>query len=112
MNVLASVGDPPTAKWNRKRKQHEDNGILGIRGINKALNDPRSDALIVASRLYPPPSPLTACSLSIEMAHAAHCVMGKYNKYSRQLPQTEWIIGGGRHHSVALNGSCVITQLP
>ncbi|XP_048208824.1 tRNA pseudouridine synthase Pus10 isoform X3 [Perognathus longimembris pacificus] len=45
----------------------------------------------------PPDSPKTVCTvLEIECAHGAVFLAGRYNKYSRNLPQTPWIIGGER----------------
>uniref|UniRef100_A0A5F8GBQ6 tRNA pseudouridine(55) synthase n=1 Tax=Monodelphis domestica TaxID=13616 RepID=A0A5F8GBQ6_MONDO len=45
----------------------------------------------------PPNSPKTFCSaIEIECAHGAVFVAGRYNKYSRNLPQTPWIIDGER----------------
>ncbi|XP_036604633.1 tRNA pseudouridine synthase Pus10 isoform X1 [Trichosurus vulpecula] len=45
----------------------------------------------------PPNSPKAFCSaVEIECAHGAVFVAGRYNKYSRNLPQTPWIIDGER----------------
>ncbi|XP_061024745.1 tRNA pseudouridine synthase Pus10 isoform X1 [Eubalaena glacialis] len=45
----------------------------------------------------PPNSPKAVCSVvEIECAHGAVFVAGRYNKYSRNLPQTPWIIDGER----------------
>ncbi|XP_023602336.1 putative tRNA pseudouridine synthase Pus10 isoform X2 [Myotis lucifugus] len=45
----------------------------------------------------PPNSPKAVCSvLEMECAHGAVFVAGRYNKYSRNLPQTPWIIDGER----------------
>ncbi|XP_063085534.1 tRNA pseudouridine synthase Pus10 isoform X1 [Cavia porcellus] len=45
----------------------------------------------------PPNSPKAVCTvLEIECAHGAVFVAGRYNKFSRNLPQTPWIIDGER----------------
>uniref|UniRef100_A0A8C5ZRS7 tRNA pseudouridine(55) synthase n=1 Tax=Marmota marmota marmota TaxID=9994 RepID=A0A8C5ZRS7_MARMA len=45
----------------------------------------------------PPNSPKAVCTvLEIECAHGAVFVAGRYNKYSRNLSQTPWIIDGER----------------
>ncbi|XP_075391956.1 tRNA pseudouridine synthase Pus10 [Tenrec ecaudatus] len=45
----------------------------------------------------PPNPPKAVCSvLEMECAHGAVFVAGRYNKYSRNLPQTPWIIDGER----------------
>ncbi|XP_075452299.1 tRNA pseudouridine synthase Pus10 isoform X1 [Ascaphus truei] len=45
----------------------------------------------------PPSSPETSCQVvDIQCSHASVFVAGRYNKYSRMLPQTPWIIDGER----------------
>uniref|UniRef100_A0A8D0GJP7 tRNA pseudouridine synthase Pus10 n=1 Tax=Sphenodon punctatus TaxID=8508 RepID=A0A8D0GJP7_SPHPU len=45
----------------------------------------------------PPTSPKTPCAaLEIQCTNGAIFVAGRYNKYSRDLPQTPWIIDGER----------------
>uniref|UniRef100_K7EEN0 tRNA pseudouridine synthase Pus10 n=1 Tax=Ornithorhynchus anatinus TaxID=9258 RepID=K7EEN0_ORNAN len=45
----------------------------------------------------PPSLPKAVCTaLEIQCAHSAVFVAGRYNKYSRNLPQTPWIIDGER----------------
>uniref|UniRef100_A0ACB8G9P0 tRNA pseudouridine synthase Pus10 n=1 Tax=Sphaerodactylus townsendi TaxID=933632 RepID=A0ACB8G9P0_9SAUR len=45
----------------------------------------------------PPSSPKTPCSaVDIQCTNSAVFVAGRYNKYSRTLPQTPWIIDGER----------------
>ncbi|KAG8443868.1 hypothetical protein GDO86_009165, partial [Hymenochirus boettgeri] len=46
---------------------------------------------------WPPNSPKTVCNVvDIQCNHAPVFVAGRYNKYSRNLPQTPWIIDGER----------------
>ncbi|XP_063774292.1 tRNA pseudouridine synthase Pus10 isoform X2 [Pseudophryne corroboree] len=46
---------------------------------------------------WPPSSPKTTCEVvDIQCTHAPVFVAGRYNKYSRTLPQTPWIIDGER----------------
>lgn len=55
--------------------------------------------LILFCRQFPcpPNSPKAVCTvLEMECAHGAVFVAGRYNKYSRNLPQTPWIIDGER----------------
>ncbi|KAK3581423.1 hypothetical protein CHS0354_016285 [Potamilus streckersoni] len=44
----------------------------------------------------PPPVPAKLCSCNISICHDALYVAGRYNKYSRLLSQTPWVIDGGR----------------
>lgn len=46
---------------------------------------------------WPPSSPKTTCQVvDIQCNHASVFVAGRYNKYSRTLPQTPWVIDGER----------------
>ncbi|XP_075059962.1 tRNA pseudouridine synthase Pus10 [Mixophyes fleayi] len=46
---------------------------------------------------WPPYSPKTTCEVvDIQCNHASVFVAGRYNKYSRTLPQTPWVIDGER----------------
>ncbi|XP_072265625.1 tRNA pseudouridine synthase Pus10 [Pyxicephalus adspersus] len=46
---------------------------------------------------WPPSSPKTACEVvDMQCNHASVFVAGRYNKYSRNLPQTPWVIDGER----------------
>uniref|UniRef100_A0A8C5K6D1 tRNA pseudouridine synthase Pus10 n=1 Tax=Jaculus jaculus TaxID=51337 RepID=A0A8C5K6D1_JACJA len=64
--------------------------------VMKALNKIKEEDFL---KQFPclPNSPKTVCTvLEIECAHGAVFVAGRYNKYSRNLPQTPWIIDGER----------------
>ncbi|XP_053568618.1 LOW QUALITY PROTEIN: tRNA pseudouridine synthase Pus10 [Bombina bombina] len=46
---------------------------------------------------FPPSSPQTTCDVvELQCSHASVFVAGRYNKYSRNLSQTPWIIDGER----------------
>ncbi|KAM8946944.1 tRNA pseudouridine synthase Pus10 [Pelodytes ibericus] len=46
---------------------------------------------------YPPQFPVTVCQVvDIQCSHAPVYIAGRYNKYSRTLPQTPWVIDGER----------------
>uniref|UniRef100_A0A8C5MAB0 tRNA pseudouridine synthase Pus10 n=1 Tax=Leptobrachium leishanense TaxID=445787 RepID=A0A8C5MAB0_9ANUR len=50
-----------------------------------------------ASFSYPPQCPVTVCKVvDLQCSHASVFVAGRYNKYSRNLPQTPWVIDGER----------------
>ncbi|XP_021482269.1 tRNA pseudouridine synthase Pus10 isoform X2 [Meriones unguiculatus] len=64
--------------------------------VLKALNKIKEEDFL-AHFPCPPNSPKTVCSdPEIECSHGAVFVAGRYNKYSRNLPQTPWIIDGER----------------
>ncbi|KAL6089723.1 hypothetical protein STEG23_015603 [Scotinomys teguina] len=64
--------------------------------VLKALNKIKEDDFLEQFPC-PPNSPKTVCTvLGIECTHGAVFVAGRYNKYSRNLPQTPWIIDGER----------------
>ncbi|KAM4694683.1 tRNA pseudouridine synthase Pus10 [Discoglossus pictus] len=47
--------------------------------------------------LFPPSCPETTCEVvDIQCNHSSVFVAGRYNKYSRNLPQTPWVIDGER----------------
>ncbi|XP_076794129.1 tRNA pseudouridine synthase Pus10 isoform X2 [Arvicanthis niloticus] len=64
--------------------------------VLKALNKIKEDDFLTQFPC-PPNSPKTVCTvLEVECTHGAVFVAGRYNKYSRNLPQTPWIIDGER----------------
>uniref|UniRef100_A0A2R8ZVY3 tRNA pseudouridine synthase Pus10 n=1 Tax=Pan paniscus TaxID=9597 RepID=A0A2R8ZVY3_PANPA len=64
--------------------------------VMKALNKIKEEDFLKQFPC-PPNSPKAVCAvLEIECAHGAVFVAGRYNKYSRNLPQTPWIIDGER----------------
>ncbi|XP_077815642.1 tRNA pseudouridine synthase Pus10 isoform X2 [Macaca mulatta] len=64
--------------------------------VMKALNKIKEEDFLKQFPC-PPNSPKAVCTvLEIECAHGAVFVAGRYNKYSRNLPQTPWIIDGER----------------
>ncbi|XP_071996682.1 tRNA pseudouridine synthase Pus10 isoform X2 [Engystomops pustulosus] len=64
--------------------------------VVKAL-DKITDDDFVTHFPWPPSSPKTTCQvIDIQCNHASVFVAGRYNKYSRTLPQTPWVIDGER----------------
>ncbi|XP_068135707.1 tRNA pseudouridine synthase Pus10 isoform X1 [Hyperolius riggenbachi] len=64
--------------------------------VIKALDKIRDDDFRLQFP-WPPTSPKTLCDLvDIQCSHAPVFVAGRYNKYSRTLPQTPWVIEGER----------------
>ncbi|KAM3932158.1 tRNA pseudouridine synthase Pus10 [Leptodactylus fuscus] len=64
--------------------------------VVKAL-DKIKDNDFVTHFPWPPSSPKTTCQVvDIQCNHASVFVAGRYNKYSRTLPQTPWVIDGER----------------
>ncbi|CAH2253603.1 tRNA pseudouridine synthase Pus10 isoform X1 [Pelobates cultripes] len=64
--------------------------------VVKALDKIKEDDFH-ASFSYPPQCPGTVCEVvDIQCSHASLFVAGRYNKYSRNLPQTPWVIDGER----------------
>jgi len=89
---------PAESGYNkRKRNAHgqppeEDS----IRVVRSALSRDRSDNLLKTSALCPPPIPTVPCSVSVSVDRDAVTLTGRYRKYSRMLPQSPWIVEGGR----------------
>ncbi|KAM4772264.1 tRNA pseudouridine synthase Pus10 [Rhinophrynus dorsalis] len=64
--------------------------------VVKALNKIKDEDFRVQFSCLPTP-PKTACQVEdIQCSHGSVFVAGRYNKYSRNLPQTPWVIDGER----------------
>ncbi|KAM5165516.1 tRNA pseudouridine synthase Pus10 [Mantella aurantiaca] len=64
--------------------------------VVKALEKIKEDDFL-SQFSWPPSSPKAACEVvDMQCNHASVFVAGRYNKYSRNLPQTPWIIDGER----------------
>ena len=102
---------PPEPKnhgnqWNNnKRKRyttsHKGTPIMeydSIRTVTRALSLERSDNLLSNSnRFCPPIAPSTPCKVSVTIERSNITLTGRYIKYSRDLPQSPWILEGQRH---------------
>ena len=81
----------------RKRyTQQQPEEYDSIRNVTRALSMDRADNLISVSRLCPPTSPHVACLVSVSIEASNITLTGRYMKYSRQLPQSPWILDGAR----------------
>jgi len=52
---------------------------------------------------FPPPVPSKNCTYNIQCQHSAIYLGGRYNKYSRELPQTPWVVDGERRMDTSVN---------
>ncbi|KAI4796775.1 hypothetical protein KUCAC02_026771 [Chaenocephalus aceratus] len=65
-------------------------------GVVKAL-EKISDTKFLTHFACPPAKPTSSCSSQdVQCLHQCVFVAGRYNKYSRSLPQTPWVIDGER----------------
>ncbi|KAG8583837.1 hypothetical protein GDO81_008566 [Engystomops pustulosus] len=79
---------------------------LGVQAVSKSVFtrmavvkalDKITDDDFVTHFPWPPSTPKTTCQvIDIQCNHASVFVAGRYNKYSRTLPQTPWVIDGER----------------
>lgn len=87
--------EPAHAKHKRQRQQqpieHDS-----VRTVTRALQMERADNLISASRLCPPPPPTSPCVVAVAVERSNITLTGRYKKFSRQLPQSPWILDGAR----------------
>lgn len=52
---------------------------------------------------FPPPIPDNICIYKIQCQHSPLYLGGRYNKYSRELPQTPWFVNGERKMESSVN---------
>ena len=99
-DIMSKLVPAEKAYMKRKRSaQSHPPEYDSIRNVMRALSmerGERADNLISASRLCPPPSPLAASKLTVSIERASISLTGRYCKYSRQLPQSPWILDGSR----------------
>ncbi len=68
-----------------------------VRAISDVLYGGAADAHIRASAvLFPPIPPSAVCAVRVTPSPAPVFLSGRYNKYSRRLPQSPWFIDGER----------------
>ncbi|XP_056267030.1 tRNA pseudouridine synthase Pus10-like [Pseudoliparis swirei] len=78
-------------KSNRNKRS-----VFTRMAVVKAL-EKISDAVFLKHYSSPPAAPTSSCSTeNIQCLHLAIFVAGRYNKFSRSLPQTPWVIDGER----------------
>lgn len=80
----------PKKQW---RKKYQPTPITRL-PVEKALDD-LTDADMIKEGYFLSPV-TTPCSHKVEIQHRSVFVAGRYNKYSRTLPQTPWILDGVR----------------
>ena len=66
------------------------------RTVLELLRNNRLDARLVAKAMVPPPTVAARCDVTVAVERAPLCLKGRYNKWSRALPQTPWIMEGQR----------------
>lgn len=82
----------PKKKWRAKKKP-QPTPITKL-PVEKALEDFTEADLIKEGYFL---SPVTVpCQHKVEIQHKSVFVAGRYNKYSRKLPQTPWLVDGVR----------------
>lgn len=78
----------PKKRWRTKYQPTPINKLP----VEKALED-LTDADMVTEGYFLSPI-ATPCSHKVEIQHKSVYVAGRYNKYSRKLPQTPWMVDG------------------
>jgi len=85
----------------RKRQRVEQNpaeGSLTGAGVRKALTELMTVDQFKGLADCPPKSPQSLCELAeVTCSHDSIYIAGRYNKFSRVLSQTPWIIDNVRH---------------
>jgi len=83
-----------TRRAQREKKKYTM-GSMTRQGVEKSLSEVTAATF---KRNYPVPPSLhkTQLSLNVKMYHNSFYIAGRYNKFSRELPQTPWILDGKR----------------
>lgn len=85
----------PEAFPNRKRRQAKPEDIYTRKAVMKAMETKSSSLKDLFD--YPPNPPEVKCIYEeIECMHSPLYLGGRYNKYSRSLSQTPWVVDGER----------------
>lgn len=84
----------------RKRKATLDE-IYNRTAVMKAIEHLSSDLKNLYE--FPPSIPDNSCVYKIQCQHSPIYIGGRYNKYSRELPQTPWVVGGERRMESSVN---------
>ncbi|XP_033127909.1 putative tRNA pseudouridine synthase Pus10 [Anneissia japonica] len=83
--------EPPS---KRRRKLQNFDGVSRTVVQNKLSEMPTEE--LQRQYPWPPYTPSEACVVNVTISHAPVFVAGRYNKYSRTLSQTPWLIDGER----------------
>ena len=96
-DIVSKLLPPENAHQKRKRwNNNQPTEYDSIRTVSRALAMERADNLISSSRMCPPPNPTSACLVTVNVERSNVTLTGRYCKYSRQLPQSPWILDGSR----------------
>ena len=94
---------PAQQQWyGGKRMRGQGHGGWSVpdadstRTVLRMIGAQELDPQLGRMSMVPPPAPPGRCTFGVSVERAAICLRGKYNKYSRALPQTAWIIDGAR----------------
>ena len=89
---------PNQSDYNkRKRWAHGQPADLdSLRAVRSVIATDRADNLLKSSSLCPPPPISAPSSVGVTVEREAITLTGRYRKYSRTLPQSPWIVDGGR----------------
>ncbi|PFX29421.1 putative tRNA pseudouridine synthase Pus10 [Stylophora pistillata] len=96
------LNDSSKSRLRHRRKRHKienkpEEGRISSSSVNKALAELTTVDRLKRVTDCPPKSPQFTMELSqITCAHDSIYIAGRYNKYSRTLPQTPWLIDNVR----------------
>lgn len=91
----------PEAFPNRKKKKALSEAIYNRTSVMKAMEFVSSEIKNIFT--FPPPIPDASCICKIQCQHSPIYLGGRYNKYSRELPQTPWLVDGERRMDTSVN---------
>lgn len=89
-------GNNRQKKKGRRQNKGEEDSVFSRKNVECALKQTPVEQFLKFCKV-PPSIPTNFCSCgSVSLQHNSIIFAGRYNKYSRTLPQTPWIINGER----------------
>lgn len=96
---LKSSSDGPSPQSKRRwRRKHRKDGLqpeMNVSTLTAILEGATAEEFESLHMLVPH-APTSRCSYEISFLHKPMFLAGRYNKYSRSLPQTPWVVEGVR----------------
>jgi hypothetical protein len=90
-------GTAPSSERGPKRQRAGEASSSSVRSVLKALFEQDCRDRLLRAKLCPPGLASEPCEVTLTTFHDPICIGGRYNKYSRTMPQTPWWLDGEKH---------------
>ncbi|KAK3714374.1 hypothetical protein QZH41_020611, partial [Actinostola sp. cb2023] len=89
--------DPAQFKERKAKRKDPKPVLFSVTSVRRALEDLDTADKLRKYTYCPPQPPSYKCHCTqVSCSHSSILLAGRYNKYSRRLPQTPWMIDGER----------------